>query len=92
MSRRFQFSLRALLVAMLVVAAFFGGSQFGAKRERERLTSELKSAHDKIARDTETLIRAHKILRALKGDDSDEVRVEAAILSQLQRQLREKKP
>jgi hypothetical protein len=34
MSQRFQFSLRALLVAMLVVAAFFGGIRF--ERERRR--------------------------------------------------------
>lgn len=34
MSRRFQFSLRGLLVVILVVAAFFGGVHF--ERERRR--------------------------------------------------------
>ena len=34
MSRRFQFSLKTLLVAMLVAAAFFGGIHF--ERERRR--------------------------------------------------------
>ena len=37
MPRRFQFSLRALLVAMLVVAAFFGGMAVQRKfDERKR--------------------------------------------------------
>lgn len=31
-----QFTLRALLVAMLVVAAFLGGLQFGQRREKQR--------------------------------------------------------
>jgi len=35
-----QFTLRALLVAMLVVGAFFGGAVFGTKRERQRLEAE----------------------------------------------------
>jgi len=35
-----QFTLRALLVAMLVVAAFFGGIQF--KRERRRREDEAR--------------------------------------------------
>jgi len=39
--RRFlQFSLRGLFVATLVVGAFFGGTEFGAKREQQRLESE----------------------------------------------------
>jgi len=41
MSRRFQFSLRALLVLMLAVACFFGGIRF--ERERRRREDE-KSA------------------------------------------------
>ena len=36
MSRRFQFSLKALLVAMLVVAAFFGGMEVQRKIEANR--------------------------------------------------------
>jgi hypothetical protein len=40
MSRRFQFSLRALLVVMLVVACYFGGIRF----ERERRWREDKGA------------------------------------------------
>jgi hypothetical protein len=34
MSRRFQFSLRALLVVMLAVACFFGGIRFELERRR----------------------------------------------------------
>jgi hypothetical protein len=36
--RRFQFSLRALMVAMLAVACFFGGIRF--ERERRRRADE----------------------------------------------------
>lgn len=35
-----QFTLRALLVAMLVVGAFFGGMRFGERREKARLERE----------------------------------------------------
>jgi hypothetical protein len=42
MSRRFQFSLRALLMVMLVVAAFFGGIRF--ERERRRRADEKEAA------------------------------------------------
>ena len=38
MPRRFQFSLRALLVLMLAVACFFGGIRF--ERERQRREAE----------------------------------------------------
>lgn len=38
MTRRFQFSLKWLFVAMLVVAAFFTGIRF----ERERLRAKLR--------------------------------------------------
>jgi hypothetical protein len=38
MSRRFQFSLRWLFVAMLAVACFFGGIRF--ERERQRCEDE----------------------------------------------------
>jgi hypothetical protein len=36
MSRRFQFSLRTLFVAMLAVACFFGGIRFERELERRR--------------------------------------------------------
>lgn len=39
MSRRFQFSLKWLFVAMLAVACFFGGIRF--ERERRRRQDEL---------------------------------------------------
>lgn len=42
MPRRFQLSLRALLVAMPVVAAFFAGVRF----ERERARREAEKAMD----------------------------------------------
>jgi hypothetical protein len=38
--RRPQFTLRALLVAMLAVACFFGGMAAGERRERQRLDSQ----------------------------------------------------
>ena len=43
--RRPQFSIRALLILMLVVAAFFGGIKF----ERERRTREERASHAPIA-------------------------------------------
>jgi hypothetical protein len=50
MSRRFQFSLRALLVAMLVVAAFFGGlvigRQLGRREEAMQARREAVIAED----------------------------------------------
>ncbi|HVA44904.1 MAG TPA: hypothetical protein VNH11_00835 [Pirellulales bacterium] len=48
MPRRFQFSLRALLVAMLVVAAFFGGIHF--ERERRRLAAEAAAKREDAVR------------------------------------------
>jgi hypothetical protein len=51
MSRRFQFSLRALLVAMLVVGAFFGGmalqSQL-ASREMKAIRLNLENHRREI--------------------------------------------
>jgi hypothetical protein len=51
MSRRFQFSLRALIAAMLVVAAFFGGVHFERERvERERLRLSRDARQKEISR------------------------------------------
>lgn len=41
-----QFTIRAMLVAMLVVAAFFGGIRF--ERERLRLAAEAAARHDAV--------------------------------------------
>lgn len=43
MSPRFQFSLRAFLVAMLVAAAFFGGIHFERERRRREDAKTAKS-------------------------------------------------
>ena len=51
MSRRFQFSLKWLFVAMLAVACFFGGIRF----ERERRRHLAETWHAAIAK------RAHEI-------------------------------
>ena len=53
MSRRFQFSLRALLVVLLAVACFFGGIRF--ERDRQRLAEEAAASaarRSTIQRDT----------------------------------------
>ena len=42
MSRRFQFSLKSLLVVTLVVAAFFGGLIAGQRLERHRMHEEIE--------------------------------------------------
>lgn len=36
MSRRFQFSLKSLLAAVLVASVFLGGTRFGERRESQR--------------------------------------------------------
>jgi hypothetical protein len=43
MSRRFQFSLRTLLVLMLAVACFFGGIRFERERQRREEAAALKA-------------------------------------------------
>lgn len=49
MRRRFQFSLKWLLVAMLIVAAFFGGIRFERERvERERLRLALDAQQKEV--------------------------------------------
>lgn len=40
MSRRFQFSLKALLAGVVVVASFLGGMRFGERREKNRRHQE----------------------------------------------------
>jgi hypothetical protein len=42
MSRRFQFSLRWLFVAMLAVACFFGGIRFERERVRREKANKVK--------------------------------------------------
>ena len=55
MSRPFQFSLRALLVSVLLVATFFGGMQFGERREKDRRDREeqAKLIREQAERDRE---------------------------------------
>ena len=47
MPRRFQFSLKTILVAMLVVAAFLAGIHF--ERERQRRADEAALTNDPFA-------------------------------------------
>jgi hypothetical protein len=48
MRRRFQFSLRALLILMLAVACFFGGIRFEReRRRREDAAADAVSAKSK---------------------------------------------
>ena len=54
MSRRFQFSLRALFVAMLAVACFFGGIRF--ERERQRRQDEADALAEDVQIDDLPLI------------------------------------
>ncbi|HET6879093.1 MAG TPA: hypothetical protein VFI31_02995 [Pirellulales bacterium] len=56
MTRRFQFSLRALLVAMLVVAAFFAGIHF--ERERRRRADEASA----LAAQREDAVRIYPLV------------------------------
>ncbi|HJT34543.1 MAG TPA: hypothetical protein VJ783_21105 [Pirellulales bacterium] len=49
--KRPQFTVRALLVLMLVVAAFFGGIRFGERRERDRRTREDDARAKKVIAD-----------------------------------------
>jgi hypothetical protein len=70
-SRRFQFSLKALLVAMLVVAAFFGGVRF--EGERRRRADEAALAAAAVARRMyETEMNA---ARGLLDQKFDEIRL-----------------
>jgi hypothetical protein len=59
-----QFTLRALLVATLVVGAFFGGREIGVRGERKRLTAEslteglrLQDEANKRAHEMDTMAR-----------------------------------
>ena len=50
MTRRLQFSLRALLVAMLVVAAFFGGIRWERERRSRADEAALAAAREAAIR------------------------------------------
>ncbi|HVX12334.1 MAG TPA: hypothetical protein VHC22_14220 [Pirellulales bacterium] len=70
MPRRFQFSLRALMVAVFVAAAFFGGAEFGKVQEQIRLTGErarVQAREEKVAEDAVVVQRALEALSALKA-------------------------
>ena len=63
-----QFTLRALLVAVLVVAAFFGGSALERKRQT-RLQIELRSASEAvIGQQSRALQTAQKRIADLERD------------------------
>jgi hypothetical protein len=79
-----QFTLRALLVAMLVVAAFFGGSQFGAKRERERLIDErieVRKERENLMHDADVMAAAQKALGRFDNMSDKELAKAAVVLS-----------
>jgi uncharacterized protein HemX len=48
MSRRFQFSVRALLVVTLLIAMFLGGYKLGVRHERQNRIDQLVQEQTKI--------------------------------------------
>jgi hypothetical protein len=50
-----QFTLRALLAAMLVVAAFFGGRVVGIENERKRMSAEVSEKKEKLQKEADDL-------------------------------------
>ncbi|HVV73539.1 MAG TPA: hypothetical protein VHI52_18845 [Verrucomicrobiae bacterium] len=73
MSRRFQFSLRALLVAMLAVAIFFGGVYVGRRTHEiesqqafAKRTAELRRLSDEADRSRRQLKAEQKRLARQK--------------------------
>jgi hypothetical protein len=52
-----QFTLRSLLVAVLVVAAFFGGWTVGIQDERRRLGAEVSAEKGRYRNEMENLSR-----------------------------------
>jgi hypothetical protein len=67
MSRRFQFSLRALLVAMLVVAAFFGGMAI-----QEKIASFQRSQREKDLEEVIRQLREQVYQRVLESHQLDD--------------------
>ncbi|HWB07691.1 MAG TPA: hypothetical protein VG826_00500 [Pirellulales bacterium] len=70
-----QFTLRALLVAMLVVGAFLGGVELGAKRgaerEQQRLASQrarVEAAEKQMARDLKKIQQFAERQRRVEAD------------------------
>jgi hypothetical protein len=65
-----QFTLRTLLVAILLVAAFFGGAEFGEVQEQHRLAAErakVQAAAARVAEDATAVRRATEALSALEA-------------------------
>lgn len=92
-SPRPQFTLRALLAVMLVVAAFFSGAEFGPKQEHQRLQSErasLKAEAAEVKRSAAAVMAAHQALRDQERRVSSEQAKRAARLTELERRLRKK--
>jgi hypothetical protein len=84
MSRRFQFSLKALLVVMLVVAAFFGGMDLQRRVIVFRVTAKQRA----IQRDLE-LEAAHlrqQLRKSASEVDSLKEKLRKARLSRLPRE------
>ncbi|HVX11631.1 MAG TPA: hypothetical protein VHC22_10660 [Pirellulales bacterium] len=88
-----QFTLRALLVLVLVVGAFFGGIELGAKREQKRLASdrsELKAAQDALQRTANTVQSAKTTLDEQERRVLKEQGERAKMLNERERRLAEK--
>lgn len=88
-----QFTLRALLVAMLVMAAFFAGVRVGAKREQQFLESQradVKAAEAKVARAARTVQAASKTLSERDRRVTKKQAERARMLNEGQRRLAEK--
>lgn len=63
MSRRFQFSLRALLVLMLAFACFFGGIQFERERKRREAARIPSAPEFKLSREAAAAKYAKKLAK-----------------------------
>lgn len=90
MPRRFQFSVRALLVAMLVVGAFFGGIQWErARRRRENeqaqkaVTEAAKEKLPSVQFDSARKVKEHgREVYEIRGRTSAGKRVEVEVTTE----------
>jgi hypothetical protein len=88
MSRRFQFSLRTLLVAMLVVAAFLGGIRF--EREWRRREDQAAALAAKSAERAAALARSRQWMAFIAAEmdvQSNHVAAEGETRERINREL-----
>lgn len=66
MSRGFQFSLKALLIFMLVVAAFVAGIRFGSTRQLRKDEADIENAQSWVAIEAKSAEEARAETEATK--------------------------